>query len=290
MTISAATGEHSRALYGYFTRYMASIPFCFPVSFADWERSMFDDRHDGQPLFRQLHTHLLMDGDAIAGFIQFGLTSFVFDENGGTDDTRSYAVVRGLHYLPDAENPGLLMDEAEAFFAREGMTERHAFFHFFGMRCYAGQGKLHESCFYMEALLGRYGYRKAHENVYYTKHLPECPASRGESEIALASGDDGRRITFLLHGETIGGCELNPAFSRDICFLNLIHVDGRFAGQGLGTRCMRLLFDALRERGFGRLDTDAIDTNLTAQRYYTKNGFVNRGRMRSYFAEGGTEK
>ena len=171
------------------------------------------------------------------------------------------------------------MDEANAYFASMNLSKRHAFFHYFGMRCYARQGKLHESEFHMEALLRRYGYALEHENVYYRKTLTgDTPPP---SDIVFECSDDGEAITFWKDREKIGDCRLRFV-SDALCYLTWIGIERRFSHQGHGTACMHKLLDELKQKGIVRLDTDATDGNVNAQRFYRKTGFVDLGRMRSY--------
>lgn len=279
--IIEANQNNELALYQYFIENCAAVPYCFPVSFECWRESMFRDcDYDGRPLFKQIKTFVLNHDDLIYGFIQFGLTSFCFDANGEKDYTKSYAVIRNLHYLPHVQNAQLLMNEAEQYFTSVGATKKYAFFHHFGMSCYARQGKLHASQFYTEKLLLANGYCIEHENVYYSKDLRNMePLS---FEIALHISDDRQTIDFYRETIQVGGCELNHAFSASICFLKWIYVDTKYAHQGLGTTCMYRLFHYLHQKGVVRLDTDTADSNLIAQGYYLKTGFADKGKMRSY--------
>lgn len=274
--------ETKLGLYNYCIENNANVPYYFPVDYKAWHESMFDDcGFDGKPLFAELKTFSLMNDGIIEGFIQFGLTRFVFDSSGEKDVSNNYAVIRNLHYLPSARNGQTLLDAATSYFASMGFTEKHAFFHYFGMSCYARQGKLHSSNFHIEELLNAYGYDKEHENVYYSKDLRqgEC---RDSLEISFLCSNRGQTIEFLRDNEKVGGCELNLEFHADICYLKWIYIDERYAHQGLETICMYKLFQHLRQQGFKRMDTDTADHNLHAQGYYAKTGFENKGRMRSY--------
>ncbi|MCL2530946.1 MAG: GNAT family N-acetyltransferase [Oscillospiraceae bacterium] len=244
---------------------------------------MFNDcDEDGKPLFSHLETFLLMDNDEINGFIQYGLTSFVFGEHGEKDYTKQYAVIRNVHFIENTANAHLLLDKATAYFDALGLGKRYAYFHYFGMRCYAGQGKLHESEFYIEKLLSKYGYVKEHENVYYTKDLQHANTS-DVAEIKFIYEDNGQCISFERGSEKIGGCALNFLPQGAICFLKWIYIDEKYVHQGLGTKCMHKLFHELKQKGVARLDTDTPDSNTRAQGYYLKTGFADMGRMRSYF-------
>lgn len=276
------TPAHELALYHYINRHDANVPYHFAVSFERWRECMLCDvDDDGTPLFAQLVTLVLLNKGQIEGYIQYGVTSFGFADDGERDFAKRYAIIRKLHFLPEAEKASLLIEGANGFFAAANMGQSHAFFHYFGMSCYARQGKLHASQFYIEKLLLKYGYEKEHENVYYTR--PLFKAEQGEAgELVFSYGNGGQSIGFYAGGAKIGGCELNTTFSKTTCFLKWIYIDERYAHQGFGTRCMHKLCQHLCQLGFDRLDTDTADGNDRAQGYYDKTGFANMGRMRSY--------
>jgi len=251
------------------------------MSFENWQKSMFDDsNYDGTPLFSRLHTYFTEENGAVNGFIQFGLSNFAFGPQGTIDPTQKYAIIRNVHYSKGAENAGLLFDKAAEFFDEMGISQRYAFFHFFGMSCYARQGKLHQSGFYMEDMLQKYGYSKEHENVYFTKSLQQPMIDA--PDISFAYSNDGSSIDFIKENNKIGGCELYFVPYSSICYLKWIYINRKYAHQGLGTKCMHKLFCELQQRGVTQLDTDTIDTNFNAQNYYNKTGFENKGIMRSY--------
>lgn len=269
-------------LYRYFVSTRRSVPYYFPVSFTDWHESMFHDcDYDGSPLFSHLETHLLINNNRIEGFIQFGLTSFVFGVHGKKDDSNQYAVIRNIYFSEDATKPQLLLDKAEEYFDGLGHKRKYAYFHYFGMSCYARQGKLHASEFYIENLLSQYGYIKEHENIYYSRSL-RTVISSDISEIDFLHSINGQSISFIKNSETIGGCEIAFLPHSDACFLRWIYIDDTYSHQGLGQKCMRKLFYELHKKGVSRFDTDTADSNIRAQNYYLKTGFSDLGRMRSY--------
>jgi ribosomal protein S18 acetylase RimI-like enzyme len=282
MMICRLTAEMEVTLYNYFISARGNVPYYYSVSFEHWRESMSHDTdYDGKPLFSHLETFLLMNNGMVEGFVQFGLTSFVFDVNGEKNYMGRYGIIRNIHYNQGAKNAHLLLDKATEFFESLAIKKRHAFFHFFGMSCYARQGKLHASEFYVEDLLFKYGFTKEHENVYYLKSLQNIQPC-ASSDIVFAYGDNGKSISFMRANEKIGGCELNILPGSNICFLKWIYIDDKYAHQGLGTMCMNKLFYELQQKGISRLDTDTADDNLNAQGYYVKTGFADMGRMRSY--------
>jgi len=276
------TKDTETKLFDYFMSERKRVPYYFHVDFEQWHHSMFNDcDDDGKPLFSHLETFLLVDNNEIKGFIQYGLTSFVFDKNGRKNYAKHYAIIRNIHFIENTMHANLLLDKAMSYFNDLGCKKRHAYFHYFGMTCYAKQGKLHDSEFYIEKLLGEYGYVKEHENIYYTKSLQTANACNF-SEIDFVCENDGASISFVRNNEKIGGCALNFMPNSDVCFLKWIYIDKKYSHQGLGTKCMHKLCCELKRQGISRLDTDTADSNMAAQRYYFKTGFSDMGRMRSY--------
>ena len=270
-------------LYEYFVSFRKGVPYYFNTGFEEWRQSMFDDcDYDGKPLFSKMTTYLLMEKDKVEGFIQYGLTNFAFDESGEKDYTNQYAVIRNIHFAEHNVNAHLLLEKAKDYFNNLDFNKRYAYFHYFGMSCYAKQGKLHDSEFYIEKLLCEHGFIKEHENVYYSKSLRGTDTFDA-SDVDFVHENNGMSISFMKSGEKIGGCELNFVACSDICFLKWIHINEKHSHKGLGTKCMNKLFHELKGKSISRLDTDTADKNTIAQEYYIKTGFSDMGRMRSYF-------
>lgn len=250
-------------LYNYIVSIGETIPFCYPVSFENWQKSMFADcDYDGKILFSDLKTYIIMKEMEIKGFIQFGLTNFIFGEN-GKDYSKSYAVVRNVYYEHETD-AYVLMNKEISYFYDLGYTKPYAFFHFFGMSCYARQGKLFQSNFFIEKVLNKYGFIKEHENVFYSKILNKAECC-DVLDILLKSDDNMDSVSFIIDGKEIGGCELNILVNSDICFLKRIYIDNQFANQGLGSKCMNKLFFELEKREIKRIDTDTADNNFIAK-------------------------
>ena len=278
--IEALTSASERELYDFFTNNRHGVPYYFPTDFDTWRESLLNDTgYDGTPLFKETATFLLRESGAIWGFIQLAVTAFAFAANGTEDRSLSYGIIRNLYFLPGCANSHLLMACATDYFGQKGVDKPYAFFHYFGMSCYARQGKLHESAFHIETLLKKYGYKKEHENIYFSKQLSDDFVD--DPEIAFAYTGE-TSLSFQNGTEKIGGCELYFVPHSTICFLKWIYVDKALSHKGYGTRCMKKLFYALRQKGISQLDTDTADSNVIAQNYYHKMGFSHRGTMRSY--------
>jgi ribosomal protein S18 acetylase RimI-like enzyme len=273
-------------LYEYFTGISEIIPFYFPVNFDLWHKCMFNDcTDDGKPLFDELETYLYYENDTVKGFIQFGVSSFTFNEN-GMDFSSHYAIIRNMHYSQDSKNPNEMIEKAFEYFNGKNMKEIDAFFHYFGMSCYARHGKLHESAFYIEKLLYSYSFIKEHENVYFSKDLSNF-SYVDDSEIACQIQNmesNKQKIIFFINNDQIGYCEIS-FLENSICYLHYLEINKELRSKGIGTRCMNNLFSLLVKKNIQKVDLDTIDTNTRAQTFYVKIGFINKGITRSYYRE-----
>ena len=86
---------------------------------------------------------------------------------------------------------GALLEEALR--ALSGNARIYAFFHYFGMSCYARHGKLPERLAHIHALLLERGFSVEQENVFYSS-LPEA-----------CEGAEGAEAALRWHEETAGG-------------------------------------------------------------------------------------
>lgn len=267
-------------LYHYQLR--MQTPYFFPVDFDAWKTSFTADTDgEGRTLFRELTVKAAFEGETLVGFIQYGRTAIGFDQNGEVSGAVSYPVIRNLYVDENHPQAGeLLLREALAAF---GSAQRvYAFFHYFGMSCFARHGKLFEKHAHMEALLKQHGFETEHENVYYSSHLTEAE----ESEVTLVphglTAGNQQYLEFLLDGASVGGCEVHYVDSQT-AYLRWIFVQDRLTGRGIGTQCMQALKGYLLAKGIRRFDTDTALSNLVAQHYYEKNRFTREGITRSYF-------
>jgi len=268
-------------LYAFFMNKLGHIPYYFPTDFNTWRESLLRDTdYDGEPLFKKMKTLLLLEGDDITGFIQLAVTHFVLAPDGTKSKEFSYGLIRNLYFLPNCQNGHMLLDCAADYFKHYGIAKPYAFFHYFGMSCYARQGKLHEDACHVEKLLEHYGYVKEHENVYFSRLLTDD--FDDDREIAFEYSSDDESISFRKEGGVLGGCKLYFIPSSTICFLRWIWIHPELTQKGYGSRCMKKLFFVLKQKGTSRLDTDTADSNFAAQGYYHKTGFADMGSMRSY--------
>ncbi len=257
-------------------------PYFFVVDFEDWKKSFEEDTDgEGRKLFKELFVKAVYDNDKLVGFVQYGKTAFGFDDNGEISSDISYPVIRNLYFNEDSADTGeLLINEAMKNLCTDKQV--YAFFHYFGMPCFARHGKLFENHAHIDALLKENGFEVEHENVYYSSVLSESK----NSEVTLTAGGlskgNHQYIEFGIDGNQVGGCEVHY-LSDTTAYLRWIYVNGDIVGKGIGTKCMNALKTFLYEKGITRFDTDTAFDNTVAQHCYEKNGFTREGITRSYF-------
>ena len=265
-----------------------NAPYHFPMTSEQWYASMYEDvDSDGRKLFDKLtFRYYRRPGtpvDHVDGMAVYGTTAFGFDENGEISDAVSYPVVRNLYFVQDSPKAGQLLLN-EAMEGLKGRGRLYAFFHYFGMTCFARHGKLFENHAHIEALLKDNGFTVEHENVYYSSNLD----GTDHGPVVLTTGDltagGHQYVGFQLDGEQVGGCEVHY-LADATAYLRWIYVSGELVGRGIGTKCMGALKQFLYGKGIVRFDTDTTLDNHTAQHYYEKNGFTREGITRSYYKD-----
>jgi RimJ/RimL family protein N-acetyltransferase len=269
-----------RDVYGF--QLSENVPYFFDVDFESWKKSFTDDIDgEGRTLFSELSVKAVYDNDELIGFVQYGKTAFGFAENGDISSDISYPVIRNLYFKEGRADAGeLLLKEAMENLGDNEMV--YAFFHYFGMSCFARHGKLVEKQAHIDALLRENGFEVEHENVYYSSVL------NGEDNSDVVITPQGmtkggqQYIEFTLEGAQVGGCEVHY-LDENTVYLRWIYVNGDITGKGIGTRCMKALKCFLYEKGIRRFDTDTAMNNLVAQHYYEKTAFTREGVTRSYF-------
>lgn len=262
-----------------------TFPYKYPMNFDRWKTSFENDIDgEGRTLFRELYGKAAYEEGKIAGFVQYGRTAFGFDEKGELSANVSYPVIRMLYFDADNEKAGHAL--MQAALEELGQTERiYAFFHYFGMSCFARHGKLFEKHQWIEKLLYECGFTVEHENVFYSSTIEEMNTS--EINIAWDTLTEGNQQTgkFMLRNEQIGEFEVHYLDEDKIAYLRWIYVNKDKQNQGIGSSCMAELKCELAKKGFRQLDTDTALRNTRAQHYYEKNGFSREGITRSYYLD-----
>ncbi len=259
-------------------------PYFYKVDFDTFKESFENDIDgEGRILFIELSVKAVYENDELLGFVQYGKTAFGFADNGEISAEISYPVIRNLYFKEGRDDAGsLLLSQAMSDFDK---TQRvYAFFHYFGMTCFARHGKLFETNAHIENLLKENGFLIEHENVYYSSVL-SCDES---NDVEITAGDlskgNHQYIDFKIDGNQVGGCEVHY-LDDTTAFLRWIYVNGDIVGKGIGTKCMNSLKSFLFEKGIRRFDTDTALDNLVAQRYYEKNDFTREGITKSYYTK-----
>lgn len=270
-----------KALYDY--QQGLTAPYFLDAAFDSWSNSLQADV-DGasRSLFRELVVKAAYDEDALVGFVQYGYTAFGFDDCGEISSEISYPVIRGLYFDEGRQDAGqLLLQDALQVFGDCGRV--YAFFHYFGMSCYARHGKLFERYSWIAELLQNNGFEVEHENVYYSSELTDCAGSEVELRASDITAGAQQIVDFLLDDTQIGGCEVHYVDVEGTAYLRWIYVNDELQNRGVGSKCMDALKKMLRNKGISRFDTDTALNNDRAQHYYEKNGFIREGITRSFF-------
>lgn len=268
-------------VYAYQTSFYS--PHFFLVDFPQWKKSFADDIDgEGRSLFKKLCMKAVYEENELIGFIQYGRTAFGFDDQGKISSAISYNVIRNLFFNKDRADAGyLLLQAAMQTFDAEKV---YAFFHYFGMSCFARHGKLFGQHKHIADLLIQNGFEIEHENVYYSSVL----TGNGQSDVEIVphklTPGHQQYIDFILSGRQIGGCEVHYVDEKTT-YLRWIYVNGDIVGKGIGTMCMKALKLWLYQKGTTRFDTDTAILNHVAQHFYEKNGFVREGITKSYYQQ-----
>lgn len=264
-----------------------NFPYNYKTEYELWQTSYQNDVDgNGNTLFSELHTVGAYSGEKLVGFVQYGKTAFGFDDNGELSNVVSYPIIRSLYF--DKEQPkvgnSLLNNAVNALL--NGKNGRiYAFFHFFGMSCYARHGKLFESFKHINDLLLNNGFCVEHQNVFYSSSTN----AKITSEVTLAAQSitqgNQQYFDFILNASTVGGCEVHFLEQTNIAYLRWIFVNEDLCGKGIGSKCMDALKSYLFCKGITQFDTDTAISNKAAQHFYEKNGFENQGITTSYYKD-----
>lgn len=257
-------------------------PYFFNVAFESWKKCFENDIDgEGRALFKKLTVKAVYDNDELMGFIQYGKTAFGFDDNGEISSGISYPVIRNFYFIKEnAEGGNLLLNEAMQHFEAEKQV--YAFFHYFGMSCFARHGKLFEKHAHIEAVLKENGFEIEHENVYYSSTINGDEGSEVVITANNLTKGNQQYIDFRINNNHIGGCEVHY-LDESTAYLRWIYINGDITGKGFGTKYMNALKNFLYRKGIKRFDTDTAINNTVAQHYYEKNNFIREGVTKSYY-------
>lgn len=259
-----------------------NAPNFYKVDFITWKEAFLNDfDNEGRRLFSKVIVKAAYEENTLVGFIQYGKTSFTFDEQGNISFNDGYNVIRNFYFDKSKEEVGnKLLNLALKDFGESKKV--YAFFHYFGMSCFARHGKLFELNHHIEEILLKNQFIIEHENVYYSSKLKGD--DNFELELKIKDINIGRHqnIDFIFDNQYVGACEIHYVNDQS-AYLRWIYIEDKFKSKGIGTKAIRSLKKWLFEKGIVRFDTDTALNNLIAQKYYEKNDFVKEGITRSYF-------
>ena len=274
--------ENSREIYDYMRK--LPFPYNYEVEFNTWEKSyLYDIDGEGRSLFLDLTTVGAYFGSKLVGFIQYGRTAFGFDENGELSDEVSYSVIRNFYFDERQTEVGIKLLKEAVKVLSNTTCRIYAFFHYFGMSCYARHGKLFEGFGYVHNLLEQNGFAIEHENVFYSSKLNSTKRTKINIKWHDETLGRQRYCDFIIEKDIVGGCEIHFLEQEDIAYLRWIFINEDMRGNGIGSECMSALKTELFNKGINKFDTDTALSNKVAQHFYEKNSFVKEGVTRSYY-------
>lgn len=281
MDIQYKIAENFSDVYAYMEGLI--FPYRYETDFGAWERAYARDRDgDGRRLFSDLTTVGAYLGDQFLGFVQYGNSAIGFSDDGEIMDTISYPIIRNLFFSPGWETVGNhLLDHAFTALSND-RNKIYAFFHYFGLSCYARHGKLFENFGHIHDLFLRRGFAVEHENVFYTSMLTAAQETPVTLRWHALSAGGQRYCDFILEDAIVGGSEVHFLEKTDIAYLRWIFVEKKMCGKGIGSQCLLALKNDLYQRKIRKFDTDTAVSNPAAQRFYEKNHFARQGLTRSY--------
>lgn len=199
-------------------------PYFFAATYDKWKGSLFNDIDgEGRELFTQNVIKGAYENEKLVGFIQYGISSFGFDERGEISEKVHYQIIRNIYFERSCSDAGdlLLHTAMEAFDIQERI---YAFFHYFGMSVYARHGKIFEKYDYIGKMLERNGFVIEHENVYYS--MNELIGNKNDIEIKFHELKKGNTqcAEFRFQDEWIGECEIHFV-SDDTVYLRWFYID-----------------------------------------------------------------
>ena len=274
-----------KPIYDYYIKVKNSVPYWFDVDYELWLESFADDTdYDSDVMFDELIVYAAYFEDDIVGFVQFGISNYIYSENGEKDFSGKCGVIRNLFFDSEHNCSDELIMSAEKYFAEKNISGKAAFFHALGMTCNAGYGKLYCGLPHIEAALLKYGYIKEHENVYYKRLLTKEDIADGNVRVNYGEINSKglQEFTVINEDKAVGAGALVYLPQGDICYLKWIYIYEAEQRKGYASSALKTIFFDLYNNGICRFDTDTADSNIIAQGLYAKLGFTDMGRTRSY--------
>ncbi|GFN37000.1 GNAT family N-acetyltransferase [Tepidimicrobium xylanilyticum] len=295
MQIIEVNRNNAEILFHYWNKIGESIPYFYNTTYESFVESLFDDTFEGMTIFKYNKVFISKEDDNVGGVIQYGIPTFHFTEVGKITENVNIGVIRNLYFDKSRNDIGqALLDLSLEFFKENNVEDIYAFYHAMGMSCNGNHGKLHENYSYVGELLCENGFRIEHENIYYVCDMSKKKIQQLDNSRVKVSDIDDNRQKFVLYDENniaLGSAEiryidkLTGNKERNTIYLVWIGIDKKVKGKGLGTEFLNHIIDFCKGKGYRYLHTDTAINNETAQRFYIRNGFVNKGVTRSYFTK-----
>lgn len=285
-------------IFNYWKEISKDIPYFYQVDIEGLKTCFFEDSYEGEKMFDYIETYLVEEDKEVLGFIQFGQPHIYFDTTGEKLYSPNIGIIRNIYFNEGRADAGnLLIKKAQENFSNNKFDSYFAFNHSLGLSCNARHGKLHESKIYIADLLKEYGYHIEHENIYYSIDLTEigedssylCDASAYKDIKLIKNGVSkyNKEIIDLVYkNEKVGEVKILYLNKINTAYVNVIWIDDNHRSKGLGGKFIRVISKDLIDNGFTRMDLDTAKNNISAQRFYDRNGFTNRGITRSYMRDG----
>jgi len=278
-------------LFDYWKEIGNDVPYFFETTYEAFVSSIFFDKFNDMEILKVNLVKAAIDGDRVVGFIQYGIPGFHYTETGELLYDPDIGVIRNLYFDSEQTEIGNnLIDIALDYFIDNGYNNLHAFYHAMGMSCNGNHGKLHEDFNYIAQLLFTKGFQVEHENVYYSIELKERFLNQqfNYSLEIYAQVNGLQRIDLMDGEEMLGSAELkylNDYTGIDCdekVYLVWIGIRRAKKGIGIGTNFIDQIINYCLSKGYRYMHTDTALNNIDAQKFYERNGFINRGITRSY--------
>lgn len=273
-------------LYDYYCKVKNAVPYWFDADHETWRESFCEDTdYDGEEMFSELFTYAAKADGEIAGFIQFGISRYIYGTDGEKDHTVKGGIIRQLYFDKGQDCGEGLISIAEKYFSENNIQRKFAFFHAFGMTCNAGHGKLFCGLPHIEKILLENNFVREHENVYYKRDLDGSIVQANDNiTINYAAVNPKGLCEFSIssQGKYVGAGALVFLPQGGICYLKWIYIEDSEQRKGYASAALNRIFSDMYKNGIRRIDTDTADGNLIAQMLYLKTGFADMGRTRSY--------
>jgi len=296
MQIIEVNNENIGILFDYWNKIGEGIAYFYKTSYESFKKSLLDDTFEGMSILKRNNLYICSVDDEVKGFIQYGIPTFHFTQEGKITKDINIGVIRNLYYEQSRNDIGnALLDLSMRFFESNSIKDIYAFYHAMGMSCNGNHGKLHERFDYIGNLLYEAGFEVEHENLYYICDMKEKELEYlNNSHIEVGEIEDNKQ-KFILYDENknlIGNAEIKYIDSltgvreKDTIYLVWIGIHKDIKGKGLGTEFLNHIIHYCLTKGYRYLHTDTAINNKIAQNFYIRNGFIDKGITRSYICRG----